>query len=96
MSASSRGSGGLPVGQGDEVAVGGAGGVEVAGSFFEFLAQIEQLLFHLAEPSAECLGFVGAADAAGPEYLFAEHFGQPGGEVGVLPSKPLVLLAEVG
>jgi len=39
---------------------------------------------------------VGAPDAAGPEDLFAEYFGQPGGQVGVLSPEPLVLLAEIG
>jgi hypothetical protein len=32
-----------------EVPVGGPGGVEVVGSLFEFLAQIEHLLFQLAD-----------------------------------------------
>ncbi len=51
--------GGLPVGQGHEVAVDGARGVEVVGSFFEFLAQVEQLLSELADADTECLDFVG-------------------------------------
>jgi hypothetical protein len=84
------------VGQGHEVAVGGSGGTEFVGSLLEFSAQIEDLLFQLAGAGPECLGFVGAADADGLEDLFAEYFGQPGREVEVLPSEPLVLLAEVG
>ena len=87
---------GHPVGQGHEVAVGGPGGAEVVGSLFEFLAQVEHLLFQLADAGPEGLGFVGASDAAGLEDLFAEYFGQPGGEVDVLPPEPLVLFAEVG
>src|SRR5262245_51365580 len=39
------GPGGFPVGECHEVAVSGAGGVEVVGSFLEFLAQVEQFLF---------------------------------------------------
>jgi hypothetical protein len=38
---------GFPVDAGDEVAVGCAGGVKVVSSFFEFLAQVEYLLFEL-------------------------------------------------
>src|SRR5258708_27253152 len=85
-----------PVGQGHEVAVGRASCVEVVGSLLELWAQIEAPLFHLADAGPEYLGFVGASDAAGVEHLFAENFGQPGGEVDVLPSEPLVLFAEVG
>jgi hypothetical protein len=54
------------------------------------------LLFQLAGAGAECLGVVGASDAAGAEDLFAEYFRQPGGEVGVLFPQPLALLPEVG
>src|SRR5258708_20071831 len=63
-----RGTGGFPVGECHEVAVGCARGVEVVGSFFEFLAQIEHLLFQLADASSECLGVTNASDAAGAEY----------------------------
>jgi len=90
------GAGGFPVGQCHEVAVGCACGAEVVGSFFEFLAQVEHLLFQLAGAGPERFGLVGAPDAAGLEDLFAEYFGQPGGQVGVLSPEPLVLLAEVG
>jgi len=55
--------------------VGCAGGVEVVGSFFEFLAEVEHLLFQLADAGPECPGFVGASDAAGLEDLFAEYVG---------------------
>ncbi|HUZ26493.1 MAG TPA: hypothetical protein VMV07_22285 [Streptosporangiaceae bacterium] len=90
------GAGGFPVGQRHEVAVGCACGAEVVGAFFEFLSEVEHLLFQLVGAGPERFGFVGAPDAAGPEDFFAEYFGQPGGQVGVLPPEPLVLLAEVG
>jgi hypothetical protein len=37
-----------PVGQGHQVAIGGTGRVEFVGPFFEFLAQVEELLFELS------------------------------------------------
>ena len=49
-----------------------------------------------ADAGPQGLGFVGASEAAGLEDLFAEDFGQPGGEVGVLLAEPLVLVSEVG
>jgi hypothetical protein len=81
--------GGFPVGERHEVAVGCAGGVEVVGSFLEFLAQVEYLLFELAGAGAECLGVVGAPDSAGAEDFLAEDFRETGGEVGVLLAEPL-------
>ena len=87
---------GFPVGERHEVAVGCAGGVEVVGSFLEFLTQVEYLVFKLADAGAECLGIVGAPDSAGAEDFLAEDFRQPGCEVSVLLAEPLVLLAEVG
>jgi hypothetical protein len=44
------GAGFLPVGQGHEAAVGGAGGVEFAGSLLELLAQVEDVLFEFGDP----------------------------------------------
>jgi hypothetical protein len=41
---------GLLVGQGHEVAVGSAGGVEFVGSFLELLAQVEEVLFEFRDP----------------------------------------------
>jgi hypothetical protein len=86
---------GFAVGEGHEVAVGCAGSVEVVGSFPEFLAQVEDLLFKLANAGAESLGVVGAPDSAGTEDFFAEGFREPGRELGVLLAEPLVLLTEV-
>ena len=65
---------GHPIGERHEVAVGCAGGVKVVGSFFEFLAQVEDLLFELADAGAECLGVVGAPDSADAEDFLAEDF----------------------
>jgi hypothetical protein len=63
---------------GDEVAVGCASGVKVVSSFFEFLAQVEYLLFKLADTDAKRPGIVAAPDSAGAEDFFAEDFGEPG------------------
>lgn len=51
------------VGQGNEVAIGGPGSIELVSSLFEFLEQIEHLLFQLADVGPECPEFVGAARA---------------------------------
>jgi hypothetical protein len=85
-----------PVGGCHKVAVGCACGIDVVGSLFEFLAQVEYLLFQLADAGTQCLGIVGAPDSAGAEDLLAEYLRQPGGEVGVLLPQPPVLLPEVG
>jgi hypothetical protein len=69
---------------------------KVVVSFLEFLAQVEYLLFKLADAGAQCLGIVAAPDSAGAEDFLAEDFREPGGDVGVLLAEPLVLLAEVG
>jgi NAD(P)-dependent dehydrogenase (short-subunit alcohol dehydrogenase family) len=55
---------GHPVGERHEVAVGCADGGEVVGSFLELLAQVEDLLFELADAGAECLGVVGIYHAS--------------------------------
>jgi hypothetical protein len=41
---------GIPVGEGHEVAVGGAGGVEFVGSFLELLAHVQEVLFEFCDP----------------------------------------------
>ncbi len=64
----------VPVGERHEVLVGCAGGVKVVGSFLELLAQVEDLLFELADAGAECLGVVGAPDSAGAEDFLTEDF----------------------
>jgi hypothetical protein len=49
---------GLLVGQGHEVAVGGAGGAEFAGSFLELLMQAEKVLFESSNfPPGSRTGF---------------------------------------
>jgi hypothetical protein len=85
-----------PVGQGHEVSVGSPGGVEFVGSFFEFLAQVEELLFELADAGVQGFGPVGGSEAAGTEDFVPEELRQAGGEAGVLPLKPLGLFLEVG
>lgn len=93
---------GHPVGQGHEFAVGAPGcGKGRPRPLFEFLAEVEEadvedMLFQLADTGSLRFGFVGACDAVGVEYVFAEDLGQAGGEVDVLPLKPLVLFSEVG
>jgi len=62
-----------PVGQGHEVAVGGSGGVEFAGSFFELLAQVEELLFEFADAGLQGFSPVGASETAGPEGFLPEE-----------------------
>ena len=66
------GPGGFAVGEGHEVAVGGAGGVEFAGSFFELLAQVEDGLFEFGDAGLQLAGFVGLPGAAGVEDYRAE------------------------
>jgi len=87
---------GGPVGQGHEVAVGSPAGVELVGPLFEFLAQVKELLFELADAGVQGVGPVGACEPAGAEDFLPEEFGQAGGEGGVLPPKPLGLVSEVG
>jgi len=86
----------FPVGEGHEVAVGCARGVEFVGSLFELLAQVEDELFEFGDPGPQLAAFVGALDAAGVEDFRAEDFRQAGGETEVLPAQPLVLRLEVG
>ena len=85
-----------PVDERHQVPVGGSGGIELVGLLLEFLAQVEDLLFEFAEAASQLLDVIGAADAAGVEDLFAESFGEAGGEVGVVAAEPQVLLFEVG
>lgn len=80
----------------DEVAIGGLCGGEFVGAFFEFLAEVEDLLFEMTDLGSKLFGFVGESDAAGAEDFLAEGFGEPTGEGRVLAPEAFVLVAEVG
>ena len=77
-----------------QVAVGGAGCGEFVVAVLEVLAAVEELLFEFGD--LEGAGFVGAGEAGVVEDLFAEDFGQPLGELGVLVAEALVVFTEVG
>jgi hypothetical protein len=79
-----------------QVAVGGAGGGKFVVAVLEVLAAVEELLFEFGDSFAEGAGFVGAGEAGVVEDLFAEDFGQPLGELGVLMAEAFVVCAEVG
>jgi hypothetical protein len=82
--------------RGDQVAVGGAGGGEFVVAVLEVLAAVEELLFEFGDAFAEGAGFVGAGEPGVVEDLFAEDFGQPLGELGVLVAEAFVVFTEVG
>ena len=82
--------------RGDQVAVGGAGCGEFVVAVLEVLAAVEELLFEFGDAFAEGAGFVGAGEAGVVEDLFAEDFGQPLGEFGVLVAEAFVVFTEVG
>ena len=79
-----------------QVAVGGAGGGEFVVAVLEVLASVEELLFEFGDAFAEGADFVGSGEAGVVEDLFAEDFGQPLGELGVLVAESFVVCAEVG
>ena len=82
--------------RGDQVAVGGAGCGESVVAVLEVLATVEELLFEFGDVFPEGAGFVGAGEAGVVEDLFAEDFGQPLGEFGVLVAQAFVVFTEVG
>ena len=82
--------------RGDQVAVGGAGCGEFVVAVLEVLASVEELLFEFGDAFPESAGFVGAGEAGVVEDLFAEDFGQPLGELGVLVAEAFVVFTEVG
>ena len=82
--------------RGDQFAVGGAGCGEFVVVVLEVLAAVEELLFEFGDAFAEGAGFVGAGEAGVVEDLFAEDFGQPLGELGVLLAEAFVVFTEVG
>ena len=82
--------------RGDQFAVGGAGCGEFVVAVLEVLAAVEELLFEFGDAFAEGAGFVGAGEAGVVEDLFAEDFGQPLGELGVLVAEAFVVCAQVG
>ena len=79
-----------------QVAVGGAGGGKFVVAVLEVLAAVEELLFEFGDSFLEGAGFVGAGEAGVVEDLFAEDFGQPLGELGVLMAEAFVVCAQVG
>jgi hypothetical protein len=79
-----------------QVAVGGAGGGKFVVAVLEVLAAVEELLFEFGDAFLEGAGFVGAGEASVVEDLFAEGFGQPLGELGVLVAESFVVCAQVG
>jgi hypothetical protein len=79
-----------------QVAVGGAGGGKFVVAVLEVLAAVEELLFEFGDSFLEGAGFVGAGEAGVVEDLFAEDFGQPLAELGVVVSESFVVCAQVG
>ena len=57
---------------------------------------VEELLFEFGDAFPEGADFVGSGEAGVVEDLFAEDFGQPLGELGVLVAESFVVCAEVG
>ena len=82
--------------RGDQVAVGGAGCGDFVVAVLEVLAAVEELLFEFGDAFPEGAGFVGAGEAGVVEDLFAEDFGQPLGELGVLVAEAFVVFTEIG
>src|SRR5258705_8715820 len=79
-----------------QVAVGGAGGGKFVVAVLEVLASVEELLFEVGNTLTESADFVGSRDAGVVEDLFAEDFGQPLAELGVLVAQSFVVCAQVG
>jgi len=79
-----------------QVAVGGAGRREFVVAVQEILASVEELLFEFGNPLTESADFVGSGEAGVVEDLFAEDFGQPLAELGVVVSESFVVCAQVG
>ena len=79
-----------------QVAVGGAGGGEFVVAVLEVLALVEELLFEFGNTLTESADFVGSGEASLVEDLFAEDFGQPLAELGVVVAESFVVCAQVG
>jgi hypothetical protein len=79
-----------------QVAVGGAGGGKFVVAVLEVLAPVEELLFEFGNTRTERADFVGSGEAGLVEDLFAEDFGQPLAELGVVVSESFVVCAQVG
>ena len=79
-----------------QVAVGGAGGGEFVVAVLEVLALVEELLFEFGDALTESADFVGSGEAGVVEDLFAEDFGQPLAELGVVVAESFVVCAQVG
>jgi hypothetical protein len=79
-----------------QVAVGGAGGGKFVVAVLEVLALVEELLFEFGSALTESADFVGSGEASVVEDLFAEDFGQPLAELGVVVAESLVVCAQVG
>jgi len=60
------------------------------------LLVVEQLLLKFGDSFPQVFDFIGWGETGVVEDLFAEHFGESFGELGVLVTKAFVVCTEVG
>ena len=85
-----------PVERRHQLPVGGAGGSEFVVAVLQILLGVEELLLKFGDSVPQVGDFASWGEAGIVEDLFAEHFGESFGELGVLVTKAFVVCTEIG